>query len=111
MPPPLSIRHLTDAERTGHETARRRHAACTVRRGQIVFARAAGRQPSQIATTWHGAPHTVRHVRHACDARGLAGVPHGSTGPRRVANAPGPLARPRVGGRVNDGLQSVTRRA
>lgn len=83
MKPSLSIRHVTDDERTGLETERRSHAACTVRRCQIVFARAEGRKPSQIATTVHCAPHTVRHGMHAFDARGLACVPHGSHVPRR----------------------------
>ena len=54
-----------------------------MRRCPIVLARAARPKPSSIAKTLHGAPHPVRHVMHAFDARGLACVPPGSNGPIR----------------------------
>ena len=85
MNPPRSIRHVTDEERAALETGLRRQDAFSMRRGPIVFARAEGQQPAQIASTLHGAPPTGRHVMHACDARGRAGVPHGAHVPRRVA--------------------------
>ena len=84
MKPPLSIRHVTDEERAALETGLRSHEAFTVRRCQIVLASAEGQNPSQIATTLHCAPQTVRHVMHAFDERGLACVPHGSNVPLRV---------------------------
>ena len=40
----------------------RSHDAFTVRRCQIVLASAEGQKPSQIATTLHCAPQTVRNV-------------------------------------------------
>jgi transposase len=84
MKPPLSIRHVTDEERAALETGLRSHEAFTVRRCQIVLASAEGQKPSQIATTLHCAPQTVRNVIHAFDARGLACVWHGSNVPLRV---------------------------
>ena len=84
MKPPLSIRHVTDEERAALETGLRSHEAFTVRRCQIVLASAEGQKPSQIATTLHCAPQTVRNVIHAFDARGLACVRHGSNVPLRV---------------------------
>src|SRR5215831_3983860 len=84
MKPPLSIRHVTDEEHAALETGLRSHEAFTVRRCQIVLASAEGQKPSQIATTLHCAPQTVRNVIHAFDARGLACVRHGSNVPLRV---------------------------
>jgi transposase len=84
MKPPLYVRHVTDEERATLATGLRSHDACTMRRCQIVLARAEGQNPSQIATTLRCAPQTVRNVIHAVDARGLACVPHGSNGPLRV---------------------------
>jgi transposase len=84
MKPPLSIRHVTDEERAALETGLRSHDAFTVRRCQIVLASAEGQKPSQIATTLHCAPQTVRNGIHAFDERGLACVQHGSNVPLRV---------------------------
>ena len=84
MKPPRSIRHVTDEERAALETGLRSHAAFTVRRCQIVLASAGGQKPSQIATTLHCAPQTVRNVIHAFDAHGMACVQHGSNVPLRV---------------------------
>jgi hypothetical protein len=84
MKPPLSIRHITDEERAALATGRRRLDAFTLRRGQIVLASAPRQQPAGIAKTLHGAPHTVRHVLQACNARGFACVRRGSNVPLRV---------------------------
>ncbi len=84
MTPPLAIRHFTDEARAAREAGRRRHDACRGRRCQMVCARAGGQKPATLATTWHGAPQPGRHVIHACAARGLACVPRGAHGPRRV---------------------------
>jgi len=132
MKPPLPIRHVTDEERAALETRLRSHDAFTVRRYQIVLARAEGRKPSKIAITLHCAPQTVRNVIHAFDERGLTCVQHGSNVPLRVepvlnaekreqlrailyarscTKAPGPLASQRVCGRLNGWLKSVTSRA
>jgi hypothetical protein len=84
MKPPLYIRHVTDEERAALSAGLRRHNAFTVRRCQIWLASAERQKPSGIAQTLRCAPHTVRHVLHACNARGLACVPRGSNVPLRV---------------------------
>src|SRR5712691_11397238 len=85
MKPPLSIRHITDEERTALEAGLRSHDAFTVRRCQMLLASAERQKPSGIAKTLRCAPQTVRNVLHAFDARGLACVQHGSNVPIRVA--------------------------
>lgn len=82
--PPLYSRHVTDEERAALEAGLRSHDAFTMRRCQIVLASAEGRKPAPIATTWHCARQTVRHVLHAFNARGLACMQHGSNVPLRV---------------------------
>ena len=84
MKPPLSLRHVTDEERAALEAGRRRHDAFTVRRCQIGLASAERQKPAGIATTGRCAPQTVRNVRHAFEARGLACVPRGSNVPITV---------------------------
>jgi hypothetical protein len=84
MKPPLYIRHVTDEERAALSAGLRRHNAFTGRRCQRWLASAERQQPSGIAQTLRCAPHTGRHVLHACNARGLACVPRGSNVPLRV---------------------------
>jgi hypothetical protein len=84
MKPPLYLRQVTDEERAALEAGLRSHEAFPVRRCQIVLASAERQQPAGIAKTWRGAPQTVRHVRHAFEARGLACVPRGSNVPITV---------------------------
>jgi hypothetical protein len=79
------MRQLPDDARPALDAGLRRHEAVSVRRGQMVGARAEGQQPATLATTWHGAPPTVRHGIPACAARGRACVPRGSPVPIRVA--------------------------
>jgi hypothetical protein len=84
MKPPLSIRHVTDEERAALTAGLRSPDACTVRRCQRLLASAERQKPSGIAKTLRCTPQTVRHVRHAFNAQGLACVPRGSNVPRRV---------------------------
>ena len=81
LKPPLSMRHVTDDERAALAAGRRSAAAFTVRRCQRWLASAERQPPARLAKSWRGAPQTVRHVRHAFDARGLACVPRGSNVP------------------------------
>jgi Homeodomain-like domain len=85
MKPPRYIRHATDEERAALAAGLRRHDAFTVRRCQILRASAERPTPARSAKTWRCAPHTVRNVLHAFDARGLACVQRGSNVPLKVA--------------------------
>jgi hypothetical protein len=98
MKPPLDIRPVTDEERAALAAGLHSHEAFTVRRCHIVLASAERQTPSAIAKTWRGAPPTVRHVRHACAARGLACVRRGSNVP--VTVEPGLNAATREQGRA-----------
>jgi len=84
MKPPVYLRPVTDEERAALEAGLRSHEAFTVRRCQILLARAERQRPSAIAQTLHGAPQMVRHVLHAFEARGLACVQRGSHVPVTV---------------------------
>jgi Homeodomain-like domain len=84
MKPPLSLGHSTDEERAALEAGLRSPHAFTVRRCQSLLARAEGQKPSQIATSLHCAPQTVRNVVHAFDERGLARVQRRSNVPLGV---------------------------
>jgi Winged helix-turn helix len=85
MKSPLYIRHLTEVERAALCAGLRSPDAFTVRRCQIVLMSAERQKPSELAKTLRCAPQTVRHVLHACNARGLACVQRGSNVPIRVA--------------------------
>jgi len=84
MKPPISVRTLTDIERTQLETERRGTNAFRVRRAQIVLASAQGLSPKPIAQLVGCAVQTVRNVIHAFNANGLACVPKHSTRPKSV---------------------------
>ena len=84
MKRPLYIRHITDEERAALEAGLRSHDAFTVRRCQMLLASGESQKPSSIATSLRCAPHTVRNVLHAFDARGLACMQRGSNVPLRV---------------------------
>ena len=76
----LCICQVTAARRARGWAAQSRPSPCAAARSCAVRRQ----KPSQIATTLHCAPQTVRNVIHAFDARGLACVQHGSNVPLRV---------------------------
>jgi hypothetical protein len=84
MKPPLYIRHVTAEERAALTAGRRSSEACTVRRCQLLLASAESEKPAGLAQPLRCAPPTVRHVLHACNARGLACVQRGSNVPLGV---------------------------
>jgi hypothetical protein len=98
MKSPWSLRHVTDEERAVLTAGRRSPEAFTVRRGQMWRASAERQHPAGIAQTWRCAPPTVRHVLHACHARGLACMRRGAHVPLRAE--PGRHAETREPGRV-----------
>jgi hypothetical protein len=106
MNPPRVVRHLTDDARTALEAGRRRHAAFTLRRCQMVWARAAGQQPSVLAKPGHGAPPMCRSGASRC------GTPrNGRSCTRSGPTAPATVVSPRVSGRSPSGPKGVPRRA
>jgi hypothetical protein len=84
MKPPLYIRPIIDEECAALAAGRRSQDAFTLRRCQMWLASAERQTPAGFAKTLHGAPHTGRHVLHACNPRGLACVQRGSNVPIRV---------------------------
>jgi hypothetical protein len=84
MKPALYLRPLTDEEHVALATGLRSQDAFSMRRCQIWRASAKRQKPAAIAKTLHCAPPTVRHVLHACHARGIACVRRGSHVPLRV---------------------------
>jgi transposase len=84
MKPPIYVRPLTDEERTQLAVERRGSDACRVRRAQLVFASARGLSAKPIAQLVGCAVQTVRHVIHAFNTYGVAGMAKHSTRPKSV---------------------------
>jgi len=84
MKPSISVRALTDEERTQLEAERRGSDAFRVRRAQIVLASASGRSPKPIAQLVGCAVQTVRNVIHAFNTRGVEGLAKQSNRPKTV---------------------------
>jgi hypothetical protein len=72
MPTPVCVRPLTADERATLETGLRSPSAFTVRRCQILLAKAAARPTPALAGSLRCTEQTVRHVIHAFHQRGLA---------------------------------------
>jgi hypothetical protein len=72
MQTPLFVRPLTADERATLETGLRSASAFTVRRCQILLARAEGQSTPTMARHLHGPAQPVRHAMHALHQRGLA---------------------------------------
>ena len=72
MQTPLFIRPFTADERATLETGLRSSSAFTVRRCQILLARAEGQSTTTIARHLHCTDQTVRNAMHAFHQRGLA---------------------------------------
>ena len=72
MQTPLFVRPLTADERATLETGLRSASAFTVRRCQILLARAEGQSTPTMARHLHCTDQTVRHAMHAFHQRGLA---------------------------------------
>ena len=82
--PPIFVRPLTDEERCHLEGGLRSKHALTLRRGQIVLARAQRHTPAHIATHVGWSVQTVRNAQHAFAQRGLACRTEQSCVPRTV---------------------------
>jgi hypothetical protein len=74
MQTPLCIRPLTADERATLETGLRSASAFTVRRCQILLARAEGQSTTTIAHALRCTDYTVRNVLHAFHQRGLTAL-------------------------------------
>ena len=72
MQTPLFVRPLTADERATLETGLRSASAFTVRRCQILLARAEGQSTPTMARHLHCTDQTVRHAMHAFHQRGFA---------------------------------------
>jgi transposase len=84
MKPSISVRALTDEERTQLEAERRGSDAFRVRRAQIILASASGRSPKPIAQLVGCAVQTVRNVIHVFNTRGVEGLAKQSNRPKTV---------------------------
>lgn len=96
MKPSLSVRPLTDEERTRLEVERRGADAFRVRRAQIMLASAHGRSPKPIALLVGCCVQTVRNVITAFQAHGLGCLTKQSTRPKSVAPTLAPSACDRL---------------
>src|SRR5438128_12560841 len=85
MQTPLFVRPLTADERATLETGLRSPSAFTVRRGQILFASAAGQSTTTMARHLHCTDQTVRNTMHAFHQRGLAGLQPPSSRPHTTS--------------------------
>lgn len=72
MRPPLSVRPLTETERSARRQGLRSPDAFTLRRCQILLHSGRGQRPSQIAAALGCGTQTVRDALHAFAAEGLA---------------------------------------
>jgi Homeodomain-like domain len=87
MPTSLCVRPLTADERATLETGLRSPSACTVRRCQMLLARAEGQPTTVIAGSLRCPDQTVRHVMHAFHQRGLAVLPPLSSRPHTTSTS------------------------
>ena len=85
MQTPLFVRPLTADERATLETGLRSPSAFTVRRCQILLARAEGQSTTTMARHWHCTDQTVRNTMHAFHQRGLAGLQPPSSRPHTTS--------------------------
>jgi Winged helix-turn helix len=79
------VRPLTVDERATLETGLRSTSACTVRRGQILLASAAGQSTTTMACHLHGTDQTVRNAIHTLQQRGLAALQPQSARPHTLS--------------------------
>ena len=111
MPPPISIRPLTDDERQALQAGVRSSAALTLRRGQILLASSQGNHARGIAAELHCDDQTVRNAIHAFNSNGLTALtrgshvahtrPHAAFDAARLADVPSLLQRsPRTFGKA-----------
>src|SRR5689334_4251707 len=84
MKPPLFVRPLTGEERQHLQASLRSPDAFALRRGQLLLASAAGRQPSWIAAALGCATQTVRDAIRAFHEEGVACVQAKSKAPKTV---------------------------
>ena len=96
MQPSLSVRSLSDEERTRLEGERRGADAFRVRRAQIILARARGRSPKPMALLVGCGVQTVRNVLTAFQAHGLGCLTQQATRPKSVAPTLAPSACERL---------------
>jgi DNA-binding CsgD family transcriptional regulator len=82
MKPPIDVRPLTPEERQQLEAVRRASDAFTLRRCQILLARARGQRPAQIARQLGCASHSVRHAIPALHTRRLGALSAPSRRPK-----------------------------
>lgn len=90
MKPPLFLRALTADERAALRHGLRSPEAFTLRRSQVLLARAGGQRPAQIAAALGCAPQTVRDAIRAFHADGV-----GCLAPKSKAPKTTPPAWPR----------------
>ena len=84
MKPPIYVRALSPAERTGLEAGLRSSDAFTLRRSQILLASSRKQRPKVIAQNLGCATQTVRNSIHAFEEKGLACLTHESSRPKTV---------------------------
>ncbi len=82
MKPPLFVRALTDAERHALQSGLRSRNAFTLRRAQILLARAEGLRSARIASQVGCAPGTVHNTLHAFEAEGVGCLAEKKRGPK-----------------------------
>ena len=85
MQTPLFVRPLTADERATREAGLRSASAFTVRRCQLLLARAERQPPTTIARSLHCTDPTVRNTRHAFHQRGLTVLQPRSSRPHTPA--------------------------
>jgi transposase len=82
MKPPLFVRALTDSERRELQAGLRSREAFTLRRAQILLARADGQHASAIAARVGCAIGTVHNTLHAFEAQGADCLTEKKRGPK-----------------------------
>jgi transposase len=87
MKPPLFVRPLTEAERSGLRQGLRSSDAFTLRRCQVLLASAEGQRPSRIAAALGCATQTVRDAIRAFAAEGTACLRAKPKAPKTVRRA------------------------
>jgi transposase len=84
MQAPFFVRPPTENEQQALAAGLRSAAAFTLRRCQIVLARARGERVPAIARSLGCSEQTVRHTLHAFDRRGTAALVAGSSRPHTL---------------------------
>jgi transposase len=93
MRPPIFVRPLTDDEQAALQAGLRSAHAFTLRRCQILLARAQGKHARAIAADLHCDDQTVRNAIHAFNRHGLAALMPGSHVPHTTPHAAFDAAR------------------